>query len=70
MAKVRDSDRPKKSGRTGPEPTVVEVRCNPASDAEDRLRKIFTILARHTAGDGFSELEKDSSTEDNRQVEG
>ena len=37
MAKVRNSDRPKKSGRTGPAPTVVEVRCNPASDARGHM---------------------------------
>ena len=69
MAKTRDSDRPKKSGRSGPAPTVVEVRCNPAPDAQDRLRKIFTILAKHTAGDGLPALEEDFVLEDSSEAE-
>ena len=71
MAKARNPDRKKKDGRTGPAPTVVEVRCHPAVDAQERLRKIFTILAKHTAGDGvYPELEKDSALEDSSEVEG
>ena len=70
MAKARKSDRPKKSGRSGPKPTVVEVRCIPAPDAQERLRKVFTILATHTAGDGLPALEEDSAMEDNSEVEG
>ena len=69
MAKVRKSDRKKKSGRSGPEPTVVEVRCIPAPDAQDRLRRIFTILAKHTAGDGLTALEEDSVLEDSSEAE-
>ncbi len=30
-----------------PEFEVVEVRFNPAPDAQDRLRRIFTLLAQH-----------------------
>ncbi len=70
MAKTRDSERPKKSGRSGPDPTVVEVRCIPAPDAQERLRKIFTILAKRTAGDGVPEAEEDSALEDSSEVEG
>ena len=70
MAKARKSDRPKKSGRSGPEPTVVEVRCNPAPDAQERLRKVFTILAKHIAEDGLPASEEDSAMEDNSEVEG
>ena len=69
MAKIRNSDRKKTDGRSGPAPTVVEVRCIPAPDAQERLRKIFTILARHTAGDGVPELEEDSALEDSSEVE-
>ena len=70
MAKARKSDRPKKSGRSGPKPTVVEVRCNPAPDAQERLRKVFTTLAKHIAEDGVPALEEDSAMEDNSEVEG
>ena len=70
MAKARNPDGKKKDGRSGPAPIVVEVRCTPTPDAQERLRRIFTILAKHTAGDGLSELEKDSSTEDSSEVGG
>ena len=70
MAKARNPDGKKKDGRTGPAPTVVEVLCHPAADAQERLRKIFTILAKHTAGDGVPELEEDSALEDSSEAEG
>ena len=70
MAKTRDSDRKKTDGRSGPAPTVVEVRCIPAPDAQERLRKVFTILAKHIAEDGLPELEEDSALEDGSEVEG
>ena len=70
MAKVRNSDRKKKDGRTGPAPTVVEVRYHPAVDAQERLRKILTILAKHTVGDGVYPLEGDSALEDSSEAEG
>ena len=70
MAKVRNSDRKKTDGRSGPAPTVVEVRCIPAPDAQERLRRIFTILAKRTAGDGVPEAEEDSALEDSSEVEG
>ncbi len=69
MAKTKDSERKKKPGRSGPEPTVVEVRCNPSPDAQDRLRRVFTILPKHAAGDGLPELEEDSATEDSSEPE-
>ena len=28
------------------------INCNPAPDAEDRLRRLFTLLLEHTAGNG------------------
>ena len=67
---VRNSDRKKKDGRSGPAPTVVEVRAIPAPDAQDRLRKIFTILAKHMPGPGVPALEDDSASEDGSEVEG
>ena len=69
MAKVRKFERPKKSGRTGPAPTIVEVRRNPAPDAQERLRRVFTILAKHAVGDGVPELEEDFALEDSSEVE-
>ena len=31
---------------------VVAINCNPAPDAHDRLRRLFTLLLEHTAGKG------------------
>ena len=42
----------------------------PAPDARDRLRKIFTILAKHMPGTGVPALEDDSASEDDSEVEG
>ena len=70
MAKTRDSDRPKKSGRSGPAPTVVEVRSIPVPDAQERLRRVFTILAKHIAEDRIPELEEGSALEDSSEAEG
>ena len=37
--------------RSSGELRVVAIICNPASDAEDRLRRLFTVLLGHTAGE-------------------
>ncbi len=33
--------------RASPEPRVVSIEFNPGPDAEDRLRRVFTILVNH-----------------------
>ena len=43
---------------------VVRVISKPAPDAEDRLRRLFTILLRPSASDGQAESEKDSAPND------
>ena len=47
-----------------PEFGVVRVISKPASDAEDRLRRLFTILLRPSASDGRAASEKDSPSDD------
>lgn len=42
----------------------VRVISKPAPDAEDRLRRLFTLLLRPSAGDGQAEPEKDASPDD------
>ena len=49
MKETTGQEQPKKRGRPpsdGPELRVVGVNVNPAPDAQDRLRRLFTILAR------------------------
>ena len=43
--------RPKSPGGTGQELRVVRVDCNPGPDAEDRLRRLFTLLVKYAARD-------------------
>ena len=42
----------------------VRVISRPAPDAEDRLRRLFTLLLGSSAGDGKAESEKDSLPDD------
>ena len=49
MKDTTGQDQPKRRGRRaidGPELRVVGIDFNPAPDAEERLRRLFTILAR------------------------
>ena len=45
----KSKTRPKNSGKDSPELRVVGIHFNPAPDAQDRLRRIFTILLEHAA---------------------
>ena len=47
----------------------VKVISRPAPDAEDRLRRLFTLLLGSSAGDEQAESEKDSPPDD-RQSDG
>ena len=42
----------------------VRVISRPARDAEDRLRRLFTLLLGSSAGDGQGEFEQDSLPDD------
>ena len=48
--KRADSRKQSKSpGKASPELRVVAINCNPAPDAQDRLRRLFTLLLEHAA---------------------
>ena len=47
-----------------PEFGEVRVISRPAPDAEDRLRRLFTLLLKLSAGDGQAEAGKDSPPDD------
>ena len=49
MNDSKSKARPKNSGKDSLELRVVGTHFNPAPDAEDRLRRIFTILLEHAA---------------------
>ena len=52
MKEAKSTTRSKNPGGDFPELKVVGIRCNPAPDAQDRLRRLFTLLLEHTAGEG------------------
>ncbi len=52
MPGTRDPLKPKTPRYAGPEPRIGRIEFDPAPDAEDRLRRLFTLLASHlTAND-------------------
>ena len=44
MEDTKSRDKPKDSDRASPELRVVRVASNPGPDAEDRLRRLFSLL--------------------------
>ena len=83
MKDKSSQQKPKRPGRDSSEFRVVEFNYNPGPDAEDRLRRLFTILLKHAARDRLPSTsseqahapEKDSPsegppTEDHPQEEG
>ena len=67
-AKRAMNDKSGQKGRRTPEedfPEFGEVRVisRPAPDAEERLRRLFTLLLRPSASDGQAESEKDPPTD-------
>ena len=66
------NDKSRQNGQRTPEEEfsefgVVRVFSRPAPDAEDRLRRLFTILLGHPAGENQAGSER-NSTPDDRQV--
>ncbi len=62
-------DRKRQNGRgDASDIGVIRVFYNPGPDAEDRLRRLFTLLLKPSAGDGQAKSEKDSPP-DNRNVD-
>ena len=59
-------------GRTredAPELRVVAINCNPGPDAQDRLRRLFTILLRYAAEDVGRQPPASPSSEDSVEEE-
>ena len=51
MQDARKRTRRRASCRKGPELKLAGIDCRPAPDAQDRLRRIYTILLRHATKD-------------------
>ena len=46
MEDTKSQDKPKGSSRGGPELGVVSIHFNPGPDAQDRLRRLFTLMVK------------------------
>ena len=73
-AKRAMNDKSGQNGRRTPEEDFsefgeVRVISRPAPDAEDRLRRLFTLLLKPSAGDGKAESEKDPPPDDHLEAE-
>ena len=71
MKETTGQDQPKrkkKKAGNAPELRVVGIDFKPAPDAEDRLRRLFTILARMVEDDS-STPETDPSADDDAKEE-
>ena len=64
LAGTRNQGKPKNPRYAGPEPRIGKIECHPAPDAEDRLRRLFTLLAKHISREGSKKPEQQSSLED------
>ena len=68
-AKSEMNDKSGQNGRRTPEEEFsefgeVRIISRPVPDAEDRLRRLFTLLLRPSAGDGQVKSEQDPPTDD------
>ena len=48
---IENKDRPKSSGRDSGELRIAGIDCNPGPDAQDRLRRLFSLLIECAADD-------------------
>ena len=60
MSGTRNQGKLKTPRYAGPEPRIGRIEFNPAPDAEDRLRRLFTLLASHLPGSNVSETEPEA----------
>ena len=64
MKDARNRNKPKISGGDSPDMRVVGIDCNPGPDAQDRLRRLFTLLVKYAARDMQLTHRTDSSPDD------
>ena len=64
MENTKSQDKPKGSSRGGPELGVVSIDFNTGPDAQDRLRRLFTLLVKYATKDKLSPSDTDSPSKD------
>ncbi len=61
MEETKSEDKPKGSSRRGTGLGVVSIDFNPGPDAQDRLRRLFTLLVKYAVRDRQLPPRADSS---------
>ena len=61
MENTKSQDKPKGSSRGGSELGVVSIDFNPGPDAQDRLRRLFSLLVKYAVRDRQLPPRADSS---------
>ena len=69
MTNTRNPNRPTNSIRDGPEVGAVRIRSKPTPDAQDRLRRLFTLLVRYATADGIIPQETHSHKADDEAAD-
>ena len=60
MKDTKRRDQPKRSSRDSSDMRVVGIDFNPGPDAEERLRRLFTLLVKYATRDKLPVPEQDS----------
>ncbi len=63
MPGTRDPRKPKTPRYIGPEPKLGRIEFNPAPDAQDRLRRLFTLLASHLPSGDVTEKKQEAAAQ-------
>ena len=61
MEETKTQDKPESSSRGVSESRIVGIEFNPGPDAEDRLRRLFTLLVKYATEDNLPAPDVDSS---------
>ena len=61
MEEKDNQKQPKRPGRDASEIRVVRVASNPGPDAQDRLRRLLTLMVKYATQDRLDAPEKDSA---------
>ena len=64
MEETKNQHKPKGARKDPGELRVVSIDFNPGPDAQDRLRRLFTLLVKYATKDKLSPSDTDSPSED------
>ena len=69
MEHTERQDIPRRPTKASAELGTVTISSNPGPDAQDRLRRLFSLLVKYASKDKLPPTESDPSSEDANEVE-